>query len=104
MVPEGEAVPDGHYVSLVFKVIVSEHLKNLDLNLALLVEFLLVLQDFEGDLLFARGSMVHAADDYAESPSAKLLHYFVAVVELVSLLNAKVVAVLRVEAVVEISI
>ena len=70
VVAEGEAVPDGHHVSLLLRVVISQHLQQLDLNLSLFVKFLLVLQNFECDVLFLRVSMVDTAEDHTESPSA----------------------------------
>ena len=43
MVAEGEAVPYSHNVTLLVRVVISEHLQQLDLYLSLLVKFFLIL-------------------------------------------------------------
>lgn len=104
MVTEGEAVAHTNYVSLLFGVVVAEHLENLDLDLPLLVKLLLVLQYLQRDVLrllaLARGLVVDAPDHHAEGASAQLLDNLVPVIDLVPIFNGKVVAVLAVETVV----
>jgi hypothetical protein len=39
MVAESEAIPNSHYIPLVFQVIIPQHLEDLDLYLTLLVQF-----------------------------------------------------------------
>jgi hypothetical protein len=84
MITESKAVPYSHNVSFLFRVVISEHLQQLDLNLSLLVKFLLILQNFEGYMLFLRVGMVYTAKDYSEGSSTQLLHYFISVINLVS--------------------
>ncbi len=105
MVSEGEAVSDGDDVALVFRVVVPKHLQYLYLNFALFVEFLLVLKYFQGDVLRLLSLLcclvVHAAHDNSESAPAELLHYFISVVDLVSVLDSQIVSVLTIKAIVE---
>jgi hypothetical protein len=70
VVAEGEAVPNSHHISLFVWVVISEHLQQLDLYLSLFVKFLLILQNFKGDVLFLRVGMVDTAEDYTECSSA----------------------------------
>lgn len=83
MVAEGEAVPYRDHVSLLVGVVISEHLQQLDLYLSLFVKFLLILQNFKGDVFFLRVGMVYTAEDYTESSSTQLFHYFISVINLI---------------------
>jgi hypothetical protein len=83
VVAEGEAVPYRHHVSLLIRVVISEHLQQLDLYLSLFVKFLLILKNFKGDVFFLRVGMVHTAEDYTECSSAQLFHYFISVINLI---------------------
>ena len=47
VVPESETVLNDHHVLFVFRVIVSQHLQDLNLDLALLMQFLLVLENLK---------------------------------------------------------
>lgn len=100
MVAERETVPYSHNISLLIRVVISEHLQQLDLYLSLLMKFFLILQNFECHMLFLRVSMVHTAKDYTERSSTQLLHYFISVIYLIRCI-VQVIAVFRVETIVK---
>ena len=84
MVAESKAVSDCHDVSFLVEVVISEHLQQLDLDLSLLVKFLLILQNFKGHMFLLRMGMIYAAKDYSESSSTQFFDYFISVINLIS--------------------
>lgn len=67
------------------------------------MQLFLVLQDFQRDLLFPRGAVVHAADDDPESATAQFFNNLVPVVNLVTHFNSEVITILAVEAIIELT-
>jgi len=100
MITEGELIPDADHVSLILRVVISEHGKYFDLDLSLLVKLLLVLQYFHGNMLLLRMRVIYAPNDDTESSTAKLLDNFIPIVKLVCLF-IQVVAIFRIETIVE---
>ena len=83
MIPKSEIVPDAHHIPLVILIIISKHFKDFDFNLALLVEFLLILEYFHGDLFLLWMSMVDAAQYDSKGPSSQLLNNLIPIVDLI---------------------
>jgi hypothetical protein len=100
MITEGELIPDADHVSLILRVVISEHGKYFDLDLSLLVKLLLVLQYFHGNMLLLRMRVIYAPNDDTESSTAKLLDNFITIVKLICLF-IQVVAIFRIETIVE---
>jgi len=79
--PESEAVLYAHDVLGLFRVVIPEELQDLHLYLALLVQLLAVLQNFEGDNLLVL--VVKAFKDNSEGPAPKALEDLVSILDLV---------------------
>ena len=81
MRPESEISVYPYDVFTVLMVLVPQCLQYLDLNLALLVEFLPVLEDLDRNMLF--GLVVKAPEDHTKGTSSQFLLYLIPVENLI---------------------
>ena len=81
MRPESEISVYPYDVFTVLMVLVPQCLQYLDLNLALLVEFLPVLEDLDRNMLF--GLVVKAPEDHTKGTSSQFLLYLIPIENLI---------------------
>ena len=81
MAPEGEVAFDSHNVLLVFVVLVPQSFQDFDLNLALLMYLLPILENLDSYSFFVL--VIKAFQNHAKCSSAQFLLYFIPILNLV---------------------
>jgi hypothetical protein len=100
VISESETISNTNHISLILRIIISQHGKNFNFYFPLFMQFFLIFQDFHSDLLFLRVCMVYAADDYTKGTPTKFFYDLVSVIDLIGLL-VEVVTILGIETVVK---
>lgn len=101
MVAEGKAVSDCDNISLIFRVVITEHRQDFNFDLALFVKLLFILKYLKSNLLLVWSVVVHTTNNHAKGSSTEPLYYFIPVINLISLFNSQVVSVFTIEAIIQ---
>lgn len=81
MAPESEVAFDSHNVLLVFVVLVPQSFQNFDLNLALLMQFLPILENLDSHRFFIL--VIKAFQNHTKCSSSEFLLYLIPILYLV---------------------
>jgi len=81
MAPESEVAFDSHNVLLVFVVLVPQSFQDFDLNLALLMQFLPILENLDSYSFFIL--VIKAFQNHTKCSSTQFLLYFIPILNLI---------------------